>query len=101
MDKIKAYSTCRLNFAVAQTIPSLYLSHLLNLGRTVLAGITCSISPASTSAPSLFYLKNDVVKAEKVWSLHRTTSHQSLRSSGNAVELFKLMFPDSGIAGKL
>lgn len=103
IDKVKAYNTNRLTFTVAQTSTSSASSQSSAPTQSPLP-VELPIStqsPSSTSTPNLFYLKNDVIRAEIIWCLHRTMSHQSLRSSGNAVELFKLMFPDSGIAGKM
>lgn len=47
---------------------------------------------------SRYLIKDEVSKAEIIWALNSIMSHSSLRSTGNASHLFKLMFPDSAIA---
>lgn len=49
---------------------------------------------------SSFLNKDAVARAEILWALNGVMSHASLRSSSNAAELFKLMFPDSDIASR-
>lgn len=49
---------------------------------------------------SQYLVKDAVTRAEIRWALSGVMSHSSLRASGNAAELFKLMFPDSDIASK-
>lgn len=45
--------------------------------------------------------RDNVTKAEIIWSLHLTQKHDSQRSGGEATSLFSLMFPDSEIASKM
>ena len=56
-----------------------------------------------TQSPLTMYLTNapqEVLKAWILWCLHVVHSHQSVNSSGEKGDLFRLMFPDSKIAVK-
>lgn len=46
-------------------------------------------------------IKNEITKAEVLWCLHLVQSHNSQRSGGDAVNLFRIMFPDSEVASAM
>lgn len=54
-----------------------------------------------TSVMQSFLTKENVTKAEILWSLFSVTTHMSLRSAGSAVSLFKKMFADDEVAQKM
>lgn len=61
-----------------------------------------SVSTSSGQASvKRFLISDDVTRAEILWALNGTMSHNSLRSSSSAVELFKVMFHDSDIASRV
>ena len=59
-------------------------------------------SNAATVSSSLatYISKNDVLKAEILWTLKIVTAHFSYRSCKDSNQLFQAMFPDSAIAQK-
>lgn len=94
MDKINAHKNSRLFVNQDSTATK-------NLACTAPSTVSENLSQPSGSTISSHFLKDDVIKAEILWSLHRVMSHQSLRSGENGVALFPLMFPDSVIASKV
>ncbi|XP_070554389.1 uncharacterized protein [Ptychodera flava] len=56
-----------------------------------------SIKPV-TSSLTAFVSKNDVLRAEVLWTLKVVKSHYSFNSCGDIQQLFSRMFPDSEIA---
>lgn len=60
-----------------------------------------SSASVAGSTSSSYFLKEEVIIAEILWCLHKVMSHLSLRACANAVDLFRKMFPDSAIAGKM
>ena len=55
-------------------------------------------STKSQASMKGFVNKDEVLKAEILWTLKLVTSHYSLNSSKNTAQLFSAMFPDSEIA---
>ena len=49
---------------------------------------------------SQFVSRNDVLKAEVLWTLKTISSHCSYNSNENIEKIFRVMFPDSQIAAK-
>ena len=47
-----------------------------------------------------FVRKNDVLRAEVLWTLHTVSAHYSYKSNENVGKVFQAMFPDSVIASK-
>lgn len=47
-----------------------------------------------------YLIKEDVSKAEILWTLRTVTAHNSNKSNEHITEIFKAMFPDSQIAAK-
>ena len=47
-----------------------------------------------------FVRKNDVLRAEVLWTLHTVSAHYSYKSNENVKQVFQAMFPDSVIASK-
>lgn len=58
-----------------------------------------AVSP-STKTVLEYGSRNDVLKAEILWTLKTVCDHSSYRSNENAGSIFKTMFPDSPIASK-
>lgn len=56
--------------------------------------------PSSSSAARLPVARNDVLKAEVLWTLYTVVNRQSYKSCETASKLVHLMFPDSTIASK-
>ncbi|KAE8740587.1 hypothetical protein FOCC_FOCC013887 [Frankliniella occidentalis] len=48
-----------------------------------------------------YSVKTDVTRADIIWCLHCVVNHSSASAGGKAVDLFPLMFPDSGIAARM
>lgn len=61
-----------------------------------------SVSPSAsaTSGVSSFVSKNDVLKAEILWTIETVINHNSYKSNESVGKLFQTMFPDSQIAQK-
>ncbi len=64
---------------------------------------THNVTPPTPSTSSsipvhTFVTKDDMLRAEIIWTLKLITSHQSYHSSENTNKLFQQMFPDSSIA---
>jgi len=49
---------------------------------------------------SQFVSRNDVLKAEVLWTSETISSHCSYNSNENIKKIFRVMFPDSQIAAK-
>ena len=74
------------------------------------SGSECRIAPPQDRAqvaPSLvqsqmstYVNKDDVLKAEILWTLHSVTAHNSYKSNENVGKVLQAMFPDSAIAAK-
>ena len=57
--------------------------------------------PVASQMPTHYVRKDDVLKAEILWTLKVIESHFSYNSSRNIVDLLKMMLPDSKIVEKL
>ena len=55
-------------------------------------------TPASQQSTRGFLNKDDVLKAETLWTLKLVANHYSFNSSADMAKLFSAMFPDSEIA---
>ena len=55
-------------------------------------------TPTSQQSMRSFLTKDDVLKAETLWTLKLVTNHYSFNSSADTANLFSAMFPDSEIA---
>ena len=56
------------------------------------------VTPASQQSMRGFLAKDDVLKAETLWTLKLVVNHYSFNSLANMAKLFPAMFPDSQIA---
>ena len=76
--------------------------HISSTAATSSASTIVELSTTTTPTNSLskFLNKEDVMKAEIIWTLHIVTNHQSFISNAGASKLFRIMFPDSEIASK-
>ena len=54
--------------------------------------------PQTTQNMNKYVTKNQVLKAEILWTLKTVTSHCSYKSNENVSDVFRSMFPDSEIA---
>ena len=54
--------------------------------------------PAAQQSLKTFVTKDNVIKAETLWTLKLVTNHYSFNSSTDTAKLFAAMFPDSEIA---
>ena len=59
------------------------------------------VIPMSQQSMRGFLTKDDVLKAETLWTLKLVTNHYSFNSSADMAKLFSAMFPDSEIAKQL
>lgn len=92
-------------FGASISAPRLDLASASTSTEVVSAEVTHHLDPVSANKPApisieSFCTKDDVSKAEAIWSLKVVNSKFSLNSCSDIGDTFKLMFPDSSVASK-
>lgn len=103
------FSNLKVNSSQIEKQPSLQLSERLfsdNTNTENIKSLDVSETKNTVKSPTnqkmtSYVVKDDVIRAEILWTLQYIYKHSSARSASDSTHLFPLMFPDSTIAKKL